>query len=356
MEPISVMITREPKPKYTDPAKLGFGKLFTDHMFTMKYEEGRGWYEPAIEPYHNLQMDPACMVLHYAQAIFEGLKAYKDDKGDILLFRPRSNFERLNRSAARMRIPTVDIDLVMEGLKKLLALEEEWIPTAPGTSLYIRPTLIATDNYIGVKASQTYLFYIILSPVGPYYPEGFNPVKIYVEDEYVRSVKGGTGEAKAACNYAQSLLAGEIAKDKGYTQVLWLDGVHHKYIEEVGSMNICFVIDGVLVTPKLQGSILPGITRDSVLALARSMGIKVEERLVSIDEVYEAQAAGKLDEVFGTGTAAVISPVGELNWEGNIISIGEGKPGDLAVKLYDRLTGIQYGTQDDPFGWRVVVK
>jgi len=263
----------------------------------------------------------------------------------------------MNRSAQRMRIPTFDIDVVMEGLNKLLAVEADWIPSDPGTSLYVRPTIIATDNMLGVKASSTYLFYIILSPVGPYYPEGFAPVKIYVEDEYVRSVKGGTGEAKAAANYAQSLLAGEIAHDRGYTQVLWLDGIHHKYIEEVGSMNICFVIDGVLVTPKLQGSVLPGITRDSVLTMARSMGIKVEERAISIDEVFEAHEAGKLDEVFGTGTAAVISPVGELRWEDKVITINNGESGKLAVELYDKLTGIQYGTiAEDPFGWRYRVQ
>ena len=343
------------KAKYEDSSKLAFGKTFTDHMFTMKYENGKGWYDAKIEPYQPIAMDPACMVLHYGQAIFEGLKAYRGSNNEIRLFRVRDNFERMNRSAARMRIPEIDVDFCMNALYELLRVEKDWIPDAPGTSLYIRPTIIAMDPYLGVKASSTYLFYIILSPVGPYYPEGFNPVRIYIEDEYVRAVKGGTGFTKAACNYAMSLLAGEIAKEKGYTQVLWLDGVEHKYVEEVGSMNIFFLFKDALVTPALNGSILPGITRDSVLKMAKELGIKCEERRVSIEEVYEAQANGELLEVFGSGTAAVISPVGELNWAGKIITLNDGKTGPGGAELYERLTEIQYGRGNDVFGWSSVV-
>ena len=352
---IQIHLTDHPKEKITDAGKLSFGKNFTDHMFTMKYEKGKGWFDAKIEPYASIPMDPSCMVLHYGQAIFEGLKAYKGDNGEIRLFRVRDNFERMNRSAARMRIPEIDVDFCMEALEKLLVIEKDWIPCAPGTSLYIRPTIIAMDPYLGVKASSTYLFYIILSPVGPYYPEGFNPVRIYIEDEYVRAVKGGTGFTKAACNYAMSLLAGEIAKEKGYTQVLWLDGVEHKYVEEVGSMNIFFLFKSGLVTPALNGSILPGITRDSVIKMAKELGIPCEERRVSIEEVYEAHAKGELLEVFGSGTAAVISPVGELNWDGNIIEIHGGKTGPVAAELYEKLTEIQYGRGNDVHGWSTVV-
>jgi branched-chain amino acid aminotransferase len=344
------------KQKYADAEKLKFGKLFTDYMLTLKYSPAKGWHDGKIEPYGDFHLDPAAMVLHYGQAMFEGLKAYKTEDGRTLLFRPKDNFRRMNSSARRLCMPELDIELAYEGLLELLRVEDAWIPDKPGTSLYIRPTMIATDPYLGVKASDEYLFFIILSPVGPYYPEGFNPIKIYVENEYVRAVKGGMGFTKAAANYASSILAGEIAKKVGYTQVLWLDGVERRYIEEVGSMNICFQIGDELITPSLNGSILPGITRDSVLVLAREMGLKVSERQIAIDEVFGANDKGQLKDVFGTGTAAVVSPVGELNWDGKIIHINGGKPGAMALELYDKLTGIQYGRVPDTHGWIVEVK
>lgn len=356
MQEIRVVEAEKRKPLFEDAGKLAFGHLFTDHMFTMRYDPKRGWHAPTVEPYRPFELDPSAMVLHYGQAIFEGLKAYRAADGRALLFRPADNFRRMNVSAERMCIPAFDTQTAMSGLMTLLRLEERWIPSAPGTSLYIRPTIIATDPYLGVKASDTYLFYIILSPVGPYYAEGFKPVRIYVENEYVRAVKGGTGFTKAAANYAVSLLAGELAKKKGYSQVLWLDGVHRRYIEEVGSMNICFKIAGKIVTPALSGSILAGITRDSVLRLAADMGYPVEERPIDIHEVNEAHRQGLLEEVFGTGTAAVISPVSELSWEGNIMTIGDGKTGPVSLALYERLTGIQYGRLPDPYGWSVEIK
>ncbi len=344
------------KEKFADANQLKFGKTFTDYMLTMEYETGKGWHKRQIRPYANFEMDPASMVLHYGQAMFEGLKAYKSPEGKTLLFRAKDNFVRMNSSARRLSMPEIDVNEAYEGLCELLKVEEGWIPKEPGTSLYVRPTMIATDPYLGVKASDTYLFYIILSPVGPYYPEGFNPVKIYVENEYVRAVKGGMGFTKAAANYAASLKAGEEAKKLGYTQVLWLDGVHRRYIEEVGAMNIFFVIGDELVTPELGGSILPGLTRDSILTLARDRGLKTAERKVDIHELVDAHAKGQLKEVFGTGTAAVVSPVGELNWDGHIMSINGGKTGPLAQGLYDTLTGIQYGHLADPHGWMTTVE
>lgn len=343
------------KEKYADATQLKFGKLFTDYMLTWQYTAGQGWHDGKIEPYANFQIDPASMVLHYGQEIFEGLKAYKSADSKTLLFRARDNFRRMNASAERMCMPAVNVEKAYEGLCELLRLEDAWIPSAPGTSLYIRPTMIATDPFLGVKASDTYLFFIILSPVGPYYPEGFNPVKIYVENEYVRAVKGGTGTTKSGGNYAASILAGEIAKHQGYTQVLWLDGVHRRYIEEVGAMNIFFRFRDELVTPSLAGSILPGITRSSIITLAQDMGLKVSERPVAVDEVFEAYDRGELLEVFGSGTAAVVSPVGEMKWQDRNIVIGGGKTGELAQKLYDQLTGIQLGRLNDPHNWVSVV-
>ena len=343
------------KPKYEDAGKLKFGKLFTDYMLTWDYSPEKGWHDGLIQPYADFRLDPAAMVLHYGQAMFEGLKAYKSAEGKTLLFRPKDNFRRMNSSARRLCMPELDVDEAYEGLLQLVRLEDAWIPNAPGTSLYIRPTMIATDPHLGVKASDNYRFFIILSPVGPYYAEGFNPIKIYVENEYVRAVKGGMGYTKAAANYAASILAGEIAKKVGYSQVLWLDGVERKYVEEVGSMNICFQIADELITPALGGSILPGITRDSVLTLAREMGLKVTERPITIDEIFDAHNKGTLQDVFGTGTAAVVSPVGELNWDGKIIHLNGGKPGKLAQELYNTLTGIQYGRVKDTHGWMVEV-
>lgn len=351
MEAIKFIPTPQPKAKFADPSKLGFGKLFTDHMFTMKYDAEQGWHAPTIEPYAPFALDPSCMVIHYGQAIFEGLKAYPAPNGKIGLFRVRDNFERMNRSAARMRIPLIDVDFAVHALEELLKVDRDWIPQAKDTSLYIRPFIFATDAHLGVKASATYIFCIILSPVGPYYAAGLNPVKIYVEDEYVRAVRGGTGFTKASCNYAASLLAGEIAKDKGYSQVLWLDGVERKYIEEVGAMNIFFRFKDEIVTPALQGSILPGITRDSVLKMLKLKGYNAVERRISVQELCEAYDRGELLEVFGSGTAAVISPVGELRYEDHVMSINNGQIGEVSQMLYDELTGIQNSRIADPIGW-----
>jgi len=351
MYKIDFIEAKQLKQKPAPGAPLPFGKTFTDYMFTMEYNPQEGWHAPTVRPYADLSLDPAAMVLHYGQTIFEGLKAYPTKDGRYLLFRPRDNFNRMNNSARRLCIPEINIDMVMDGLLTLLRVEKDWIPREEGTSLYIRPTIIATDPYVGVKVSSTYLFYIIIGPVGPYYAEGFNPVKIYIEDEYVRAVRGGLGFAKTAANYAASLLAGEVAASKGYTQVLWLDGVERKYVEEVGSMNMLFKFNDELATPALNGSILPGITRDSVLKLAAKMGIKTAERKISIDEVYDRYKAGELEEAFGSGTAAVISPVGEFNWAGRIITLNDMKTGPLAKALYDELTGIQFGEREDTFGW-----
>ncbi|NLF27700.1 MAG: branched-chain amino acid aminotransferase [Clostridiales bacterium] len=343
------------KQKPGDPAKMGFGKLFTDYMFVMDYEAQKGWHDARIEPYQNFQMDPATAVLHYGQAIFEGLKAYRREDGGIQLFRPQANFQRMNRSAERMAIPKFDEELALKDLLKLVEIEKDWVPTGKGTSLYIRPTIIATDPFLGVHASHTYRFYIIVSPSGAYYTSGLAPVNIYVEDKYVRAVRGGVGFAKAAGNYAASLRAAELAAEKGYTQVLWLDGVEQKYVEEVGAMNMMFVIDGKVVTPMLNGSILPGITRDSILTLSKHLGYEAEERRLPIEEVFEAARAGRLDEAFGTGTAAVVSPVGKLCWREECVGINGGEIGPLTQKLYDTLTGMQYGDIPDEFGWIVRV-
>lgn len=354
MMEIKVTRTTSPKKKPEKGAPLGFGKIFTDHMFTMLYTEGKGWHDAEIRPYEDFKMDPASMVLHYGQAIFEGLKAYKVGD-DIQLFRPMDNLRRFNRSADRLCIPNIDEEFVLGALKQLLEIEKDWIPTEEGTSLYIRPTAVATDPFLGVKVASEYLFFIILSPVGAYYEEGIKPVKIFVENEYVRSVRGGMGFAKAAGNYACSLIADHTAHQYGCAQVLWLDGVHRKYIEEVGSMNIFFVIDGEIITPPLEGSILGGITRDSIIKVARDLGYKVSERKLSIQEVFEAHDNGKLDEAFGTGTAAVISPVGGLVWEGREITIHDNVIGPIAQKCYDTLTGIQFGKIEDKMGWTMKV-
>lgn len=340
--------TLKPKP---DDSTLGFGTIFTDHMFNMDYNPEQRWHNPRIEPYTSIEMDPSTMVLHYGQAIFEGLKAYRTDSGDIQLFRPKENFKRFNSSARALCIPEIDEALSLKALKQLLVLEKDWVPGAPGTSLYIRPTIIATDPFLGVRASHTYRYFIIFSPVGAYYAEGFNPVKIWVTKEHVRAVRGGLGEAKTPGNYAASLLAAEKAHKEGYTQVLWLDGIEQKYIEEVGAMNIFFVINDELITPMLSGSILHGITRDSVIALAKMWNVKVTERAISIDEVMDAHSSGGLQEIFGSGTAAVISPVGELKYDDKVITIGDGRVGPLAHKLFAAIIDIQYGKAKDPRGW-----
>ena len=338
-----------------DESKLGFGNLFTDHMFIMDYEPDKGWHSARIIPYGPMALDPSTMFLHYAQGAFEGLKAYRTESGSIQLFRPQENFKRLNRSCRRLCMPELDEDFAFDALKQLLTMEEDWVPGAPETSLYIRPTLIAMDPYLGVRASHTYRFFIILSPVGAYYPEGFNPVKIQVTHEYVRAVRGGVGEAKTPGNYAASILAGEKAHKEGYSQVLWLDGVEQKYLEEVGSMNIFFVISDEIVTPELNGSILPGITRDSVIRLAKHWNDKISEKKISIDELMQAHADGKLQEVFGSGTAAVISPVGEIKYGDQVITISGGEVGPVALKYYNAITDIQYGKAEDPLAWIVPV-
>lgn len=349
---IKKQITTNPKEK---PAadQLGFGQFFTDHMFIVDYTEGMGWHDPRIIPYQPLSIDPSAMVFHYGQAVFEGLKAYATVDNGVLLFRPDRNFNRLNHSNERIVIPAIDEELALEALKQLVSLDREWVPTAPGTSLYIRPFIIATEPHLGVHPSNSYKFIIIMSPSGSYYKEGINPVKIMVEQHFVRAVAGGTGEAKTAGNYASALKGQEIAHKEGYSQTLWLDGKEHRYIEEVGSMNIFFKINGKVITPALNGSILPGITRDSMLHVLKSQNIPVEERRISIDEVVEAYHNGTLEEAFGTGTAAVISPVGELKWRDEKIVINNGKIGDISQMLYDTLTGIQNGTLEDAFGWTI---
>jgi len=339
-----------------DSSSLGFGTIFTDHMFNMDYSPEKGWHNPRIEPYAPIVMDPATMVLHYGQAVFEGLKAYRTKRGTIQLFRPAENFKRLNRSCRLLCIPELDENFLLDALKQLIAVENNWVPAAPETSLYIRPTIIAMDPFLGVRASNTYRFYIILSPVGAYYASGFNPVKILVTKEHVRAVRGGVGEAKTPGNYAASLYAGARAHSLGYTQVLWLDGVEQKYIEEVGAMNIFFVIGDEIITPALNGSILHGITRDSVIALAREWKYKISERRISIDEVMDAYKSGKLKEVFGSGTAAVISPVGELRYGDKVIAVSGGKVGPMAGKFFKALTDIQYGREKDIMGWIEEVK
>ena len=344
--------TLRPKPK---DSELAFGTEFTDHMFLMEYEEGKGWKDARVEPYGPLSLDPATAVLHYAQSMFEGLKAFRGRDGKIRMVRPQKHVERLNRTAQRLCIPTIDPDLVLRSWTTLVDVDREWVPRAVGTSLYIRPTLIASEPFLGVRPSKQYLYFVILSPVGAYYPEGINPVKILVDAKFVRAVPGGIGEAKASANYAASLYPGEEAKHEGFTQVLYLDGVHRKYIEEVGTMNIMLRIGDEVVTPPLSGSILPGVTRDSVLTLLREWGVRASERQVSIDEIVEANDRGTLREVFGTGTAAVISPVGELLYKGQRIVVNDGRIGELTQKLYDAIVAIQYGTAPDTHGWTVEV-
>ena len=356
MQEIRVELTKNPKEKPQDQSKLGFGNYYTDHMFLMNYDEGQGWHDPRIVPYGPIALDPAAMCLHYGQEVFEGLKAYRTADGRILLFRPDRNMARLNVSNDRLCIPPIDEEFAIEAIKKLVLVDKDWIPTEEGTSLYIRPYIFAVDAHVGVHPAHHLIFAIILSPVGAYYPEGLNPVKIYVEDEYVRAVKGGMGFTKTGGNYAASLKAQAEAEKKGYTQVLWLDGVERKYIEEVGTMNVMFVINGVVVTPKLNGSILHGITRDSVLQVLKKYDYKFEERKISIDEVMKAAEDGSMTECFGVGTAAVISPVGAIAYEGKEFVISNKKIGPVSKFLVDRITGIQTKKYPDEFGWVIDVK
>jgi branched-chain amino acid aminotransferase len=322
-------------------------------MFLMDFDQPQGWHDARIEPYGDLRLDPAAMVLHYNQEVFEGLKAYHLADGGIGLFRPEKNIERMNASARRMVMPELEPQHFLQALKELVLLERQWIPKSEGTSLYIRPTMIAVEPALGVRPSARYLFYIIVGPVGAYYPEGFNPTRIFVSDEYVRAAKGGVGEAKTSGNYGPTLFAQQMAAAKGYTQVLWLDAKEHRYVEEVGTSNIFFYFEDELVTPPLEGTILPGVTRDSVLRLSRHWKVKASERPVTIEEVIDSCSSGSLKEVFATGTAAVISPVGEIGYKGKDFKIADGRVGELSRKLYDEITGIQYGHREDPFGWRI---
>ena len=349
---MEIKITKNTTHGQMPPAdQLGFGADFTDHMFVMEYNREDGWHDARIVPYGNLSFSPAANVFHYGAEVFEGMKAYRREDGEVQLFRPWENVKRLNRSCERMGLPQLDENDALEAIKTLVEIDKDWVPSAKGTSLYIRPFVIATDPKLGLHGVHEAMFVIILSPVGSYYKEGINPVKIMLETEDVRAVRGGTGYAKCGGNYAASNRAGDRAMQKGYTQVLWLDGVERKYIEEVGAMNVMFKIDGKVVTPALTGSILPGITRDSCLTLLRSWGFEVEERLISIDELMEAADNGKLEEAWGTGTAAVVSPIGELNYNGKSVVVNNFEIGETAQKLYDELTGIQWGNKPDTFDW-----
>ena len=352
---IKITKTTTPKAKPAPGQPLGFGKIFTDHMFVMNYTEGKGWHDARIVPYQNLSLAPSAMVFHYGQEMFEGLKAYKGEDGSVYLFRPDMNAKRANNSNKRLVIPELPEEDFVDAIKAVVDVDRDWIPTDPGTSLYIRPFIIATDEFLGVAPSKTYLFIVILSPSGAYYESGLEPVGIWIEDEYVRAVKGGMGYTKTGGNYAASLIAQVKAHDDGYSQVLWLDGVERKYIEEVGAMNIMFKINGKVVTPMLNGSILPGVTRDSILQVCRDWGYEVEERRISVDELVAAAKDGSLEEVWGTGTAAVVSPVNKLRYEDEVMHIGDGGIGELTQKLYDELTGIQWGKRPDTRGWRVTV-
>lgn len=337
------------------PENLIWGHSFTDNCFLMKYSDTLGWHDAKITKLTNLEIHPAAMVFHYGQTVFEGLKAYKNDKGEITLFRPNKNIERMNKSCKRLVMPEIPEDVFMEALKKLITLEKNWIPTGYGESLYIRPFMFATQPALGVKPSNEYLFVIILSPVGAYYPEGFKPVKILVEEHYVRAAKNGLGECKTAANYAASLLAAHEAKQKGFSQVLWLDAIERKYLEEVGTMNIFINFDDEIVTPELNGSILHGVTRDSVLTLLRDWGMNVSERKISIDEVWEKHKQGKLISAFGTGTAAIISPISHFSYKGETITINNGIVGELDKKLFDEISKIQYGLVEDKFNWVIKI-
>ncbi len=341
---------KKQKPDFNN---LGFGRFFTDHMFVLDYKEDKGWHDPRIIPYQPISLNPAAKVFHYSQTVFEGLKAYLTVDKRVLLFRPESNFKRLNVSNERLCIPAINEELALEALKQLVEVDRDWIPSTPGTSLYIRPFIIATDPCLGVSSAKQFQFIMILSPVGSYYNDGIKPVKILVEDYYVRAAPGGTGAAKTGGNYASSLKGQEIASKDGYEQTLWLDGKEKRYVEEVGSMNIFFKINGTVITPALNGSILPGITRDSMIQLLKAKKIAVEERRISINEIVEAYRNGALEEAFGTGTAAVISPIGELKWLDEKIIINNGEIGEVTQMLYDTLIGIQNGSLKDEFSWTI---
>jgi branched-chain amino acid aminotransferase len=349
MPKISIELAESLKSKPESADLLGFGRIFTDHIFVMDYISGKGWHDPRIVPYSPFVLEPSAMVFHYAQEVFEGLKAYRRADGGVQLFRPGMNIKRMRTSCERICIPPIDDALFLDALKTLVNVERDWVPSSPDTSLYLRPFVIATEPHLGVHASNSYIFCIIASPVGAYYAEGLNPVKIYVEAKDVRAVRGGTGEAKSGGNYAATLRAGEEASAKGFAQVLWLDGIERKYIEEVGSMNVFFKFGDEIATPKLQGSILPGVTRDSCLHILRSRGFTVNERPIDVAELANC------DEAWGSGTAAVISPIGQIVYGEQQFDINQGKIGETTQMLYDYLTGIQWGKIADSFGWVVPV-
>lgn len=351
MSQIKITRTEKTRMDKVDFDNLGFGVYLSDHVYMSENKNG-SWNEGEIKPYGPMAVEPAMCTLHYGQTIFEGMKAYMLEDGSVNLFRPDKNIDRLNISAERICIPPFPKERFLEAIKELVTLDYKWIPKNPGCTLYLRPLCYGDANFLGVHASDSYKLIIMTSPVGSYYKEGLKPIRIKVADEYVRAVRGGIGAAKTAGNYAASILAGEEAKKEGYAQVLWLDGVEQKYVDEVGAMNMMFVINGELITPTLdQGSILPGITRDSVLTLARDMGLKVIERKISMDELVEAHQNGSLEEAFGTGTAAVISPVGSLTFKDKEYVINNNTIGNLSQKFYDTLTGMQFGKVEDKFGW-----
>ncbi len=348
---LEILPVTNPKPGIEDENKLVFGKQFTNRMFVMEYNTGKGWHSARIQPYAPFSLDPAAMVLHYSQEIFEGLKAFRRPDGSVALFRPADNVARFNQSARRMCMPEVDEQFFLDSLLELIRLETDWVPHSAGTSLYIRPTMIATEAMLGVRPADQYLCYVILCPVGAYYKGGIAPVKIWISDHYVRAAEGGTGEAKTGGNYAASLYAAREAALKGYDQVLWLDAKEKRYVEEVGSMNMLFLYDGKIITSPLRGTVLDGITRRSSLVLLKELGYEIEERALSVDEVMDGSENGRLKEAFGTGTAVVISPVGSFCYRDRCVQLGDGKPGELTMQLFNKLTGIQYGQQPDTHGW-----
>ncbi len=352
---MEIKITKTTEPKVKPTQNLGFGKLFTDHMFIMDYTVGKGWYDARIVPFGNMSLHPASTVFHYGAEIFEGLKAYRTADGTVQLFRPIENVRRMNNSADRLQLPTMPEEMMLEAITTFVKLEEEWVPHGEGESLYLRPFMFGNDEALGVHGIQNTRFVIIASPSGSYYAEGINPVKIMIEKDDVRAVRGGTGYAKCGGNYAAANRAGARAEEKGYTQVLWLDGVERKYIEEVGAMNVMFKIAGEVVTPALTGSILPGITRKSCIELLKNKGYKVSERLLSVDELVESMKNGTLEEAWGCGTAAVVSPIGTLAYGDDVYTINEGKIGAVTQELYDTLTGIQWGKKPDEYGWIVKI-
>lgn len=352
---MEIKITKTTTPKAIPSEALGFGKIFTDHMFMADYSREKGWYNARIVPFGNLNIHPAATVLHYGAEIFEGLKAYRRADGKVQLFRPIENVRRMNNSAERMRLPQMPEEDMLQAIRELVKVDEAWVPKKDGESLYIRPFLFGNDEHLGVHSIVNATFVIILSPSGSYYAEGINPVKIMIEQDDVRAVKGGTGEAKCGGNYAAANRAGENAEKKGYTQVLWLDGVHRKYIEEVGAMNVMFKINGEIVTPMLSGSILPGITRKSCIEVLKNAGYKVSERLITVDELIAAAKDGTLEEAWGCGTAAVVSPIGQLYYDGKTYTINNNEIGSVTMELYNTLTGIQWGRTEDTYGWTVEI-